>query len=1834
MSFNTEKFGLVALQRGDVMSVIAEKNNMSIIDSHLAFLLNIQDNFIFNGWELSLASSDIIIGNKIIISEGSGFIDKNFVRSFGSIQYTLNEIGDYFVYIQKKSQYTAFFSKTSNVYSIVCSGLNTPLSVSGFSVNSISKDSIGLIWDFNGEPDIQYYQISRSTDDLVYEEISTVNSNQYLDFGLSQNTIYYYKIIAKNKSGQYSPSSSLSITTSLDLSSPKQINGLIVSSGDSEIFLTWKQSQDQISGYLVEIFSMSADRLTETLIDSSTVLTNSKLFSGLANNILYKVYIYTISINLVQSEGVNTFVNIYQTKFPPIVQNLTISQSQNINSTNVIDLNISFEQNVIIGRTQASKFSIFIQQNYGSWSDQISVNKDISLLNSIVISSYYQSGLKKTITSRKSYLIKIVPVNSDNKNGTQIISYILTQNFVNPHSVSSINFTQIDNDLIVTWENSKSSFVSNIFSLKVINIQDNSYIQLQNEVDLKQANSYIINNFKQYFSKKIEVTIYVVDDFSLSSEALTNSIIIEDIDLLQVPSGVIRTSISTGYGDVYLSWQSVSELDKYYYIWRIVDNGNLASVQIQDYQLVDTILFPTTQYVDYTTQLGVKYFYFITVQDIFGRKQLGPQDNINSYSHLHGYVRGSPMIPPNITSIEQSNYDATINWSYDIDNFDGFEIYRSQNDKISWQKIGSTDKNSSSFIDINGLTKNDTNFYYFVRKFRNQIKFNIVRDQNYIPQSSIYYMKANYDGFNIVYDLKFSKFNNLSDFIQNTVKTQVANHNHTKDDVYDKRIDLGNNVIIRNFISNDNLVFTTQEKIDTATKYVVLVDFVNYTGKYSLNISQKTITFNQSILGTVQIQCIGVNQTYDLVRYRTINKYVADILTSGKLSNRQIQFRHNIKQELSPVKFLGQTENGFEFFYTRQSQIGQIGNSTSFYDFIKSGSYIYSATSNGVMYSPDDGSTWSSVLRTSSPCHSLFVNSNGNLFALCSQSVYISQNNQEWSKCIGTQDASAIRDICQDNLGNIYVSSDLGVFILQSGFGFISPKIVLTNSTDFNITDSFGIYFDSTLSSIKVSTSKGLMQTFDQGNSWSSSSEFNYLDIIYQFQMNLSCIFGLSDNKVYRKKTGDFQIISDVSEYSRRIYYFQNSLYILSDGKVFKTNDSIDINNDTAFKVDVPINISCDVANVDITGFNILSGQMLIGGDCVFNRFDQYGGQLQNIYQNFVTTIPSFYINSKRIKTSAYYNSDQNSVWFDTIVSVQNKVGIVVDYTIYHINNGGWIDLGYSANVSVSKNNNNIFQYSGVSSNGILNLLKNVDFSSITQNNSNLQLSNKYITKYNDNNSKLQNIFSGVETLKNNQTRQSIVFDSFTYYRMSFARNKNNIKFFSIQNILQKQYTVVSGFALTQDNFDKFNIQDLVPYIPQISIPPSQYVFVNSSSGIIKMLQSAGKYDLISIEINFGSSSNNRSHSQIQDGIELVNSGLQFGISDVFNKNIVSMSNFIQRQWTGQIDGTVDIYGYKPFSKYNMINIIPQNDQQFNKIDSSAFYENKVNYTSFGFTMQYISYANYLPWIGSVLIGGLEGLVSIDKTTINFSPVYNDICRNFINTKDIYTNDQIVYIVSQNNIYLSSDLIQWQRYNSFGCNGNFIKFFSNNGIQYIITDIGIYFKIKSQMSFTLSKSITRFDAYTCNSYIVLVDNGIIFYSVDGITWKQTTQQSFDINDLIQYRNQISVASSKGLKFDFGSIINGNPQFGLILTQGTTSLSQAVVINTINISDDKQFIFAGSNSGNVYKIQGQNLISKTQTNLQTIKFVFLIDNKIWAVSNNSIYMQDIGNPIKISTGIPF
>jgi len=1877
MPLITPNYNLTAFTWGDTYSASVDKNRFTIVDNQMAFYSDLIGSGRIDGWDISILDEDNI---ELSLSKGSGLIDIFITNTFGPIDFSVQNNKTTNLFIKRKQDILGGFSGFSNLDELDYNDTTVPASPSGVNISSSEAYKVDLSWGKNNDVDFDYYEIFRSDDDIVFVSIGTTTEVIYQDDTVDQDTIYYYRISAVDVNGNSNSSNSIFITVAQDLIPPLNPIFFQAFAGDSLVQFLWDPSVStnirEIDGYRVSAtpLDVNYENNGDEIVSFVNSSINYAVIDNLQNDIPYRVTINTVNINGILSDGISL------TKVPKEnvqggeVSNIAITYGEGVNDDFNINMNINWDFELDPYFVNPDRFVVTIIENGAKEAEPIIVlgessrNLDVKVipfrneLNEIV----YES-----IEEDTAYTIIVQTSNESGDTSNGIVLRSDSPSFRKPLTVTNLIMTRNeDNSILVSWDNTTSNFFSyNFANLKIVFLNNPSLAEqtlLQDE-NLGKANTYLID--KEYFQQDIryEFDILAVDKFgneSIESSVLFNTI--EDV-VSERPGVPDSQNVSSEEGSILISWElmDINQI-KQYKIWKAIFGSFLSS---SNFTLVDTISSTQSSYRDFDVTIGTNYTYFITAVSVFGEESLNPiDDDYISYPLLIASPKEAvDFIPPeNLSIIQSGAHDVILNWDATVGFFDGYEIFRSFDNKYSFERIGSTTPSQVTFTDVDVLITNGT-YYYLVRKFKNEGEI-ILTESSSVPSDSIFLAEitTSISGGNQVIEINIDdvvEIKDLLDPITSATKVKVDKHLHNFE-IVDRRIDLDSDVIVDLWSTSDFKRYNTTFDIEGASQYVVSVDgqvneeyYKDSNGVvdsvslrqandgsppflYDVNGSTGSVVFESSLYSelegvmspylappSISLQMFGISETKESLPYSRLESLDANQVISGELDTRQLKgLRHEgrMNETLVPVSVPMTSLDNFIYTFLEDNKDpdkNKMGTATTFYDItsvVGTSIELLAATSNGILYSQDNGLKWDKKLSTSTPVFKIFYSSSlQQYFALSSQGVYYKRGDgfSSWVLMKGTEQVKVIRDIIEDPSGNLYISTDLGVYKLKQENALIFfewEQLIIFGPRS---TEAYAMLYDEDEGRILVSNELGVLESLNEGGSWNFTSEFGEQKAVYKFLQENTYIFALTNNEIWRKKIGeDFENIADLdAEISRDMGIFEDILYVNTDNGIVSTRPFEDIFNDTNISITnvfPPLNINNNT--VPVTSISVVNNLLFLGMDRRAFIYD--GEELWIQFEELNSIVPTIFLNEEVQKLGFYYNNSDdnfNNVSFDEKLPFDSTVDVANKYNEYRATNNGWAKQKSISKVIVRKNIDQIGETSTI----VIDKTPFVNF---------------VFPEYND-------INANFATANLLETKTQQLIDDFLNLSLdasddqvntSIANILNSTEEFSSQLYPEIRFVDGQPFVLPilevdlEENTGKIGDSGDVIF-EELDNP----INVDITNGIFYFEEIFDKYDNLNTDI-VGVGFNNigeLTHKELEDSFELSNSGLPSSLSQVYHSNLVKLGIYIEKKFPDEIEDFVTNIQ----TKY----IIPRDKTFYDNLNSTIDYQNQVNKDEYIFTLPYPSTTLFVSDVDKVFVGGNGGLLSIGINDLEMQEVQILELENpFI--KKIILDKSILYVLTNSDIYFSEDFGNtWEILERTGLPNDLNTLTILNNIVLVGADDGIYFK-----SFFQNKWEKAIDSSTPVELMInpdlvfaVIDNNV-YITGDGANFNKIDHQDLaKISDLIKHKNSIYIATKEGLYTDSGSFYGINSSLSLVDLANDNIVSSELVINSLGENND--ILIIGLNEGDYYTLEGDIFILKEDTSLETIHSIEMINSDEWLFGYDLLKIPQLTIPIKVTTGAP-
>jgi len=1856
----TPHYHLGSFLGSDTYSASIDKDRFSIIDNQLSFISDVLEDGKINGWIVSDSSSGSDL--KINISEGTGIINRVVTRTFFDLEVDIEDNTTSYIYMKKKAGVPSRYGPFSYIEDFLYNDTIPPTVPTGLSLSDVTSSSVVATWNTNPETDFYEYILQISTDNIVFEELDRTSSETYNSINLLDNTYYYYKIASVDTSGNISAySSSVSVKTLQDFSTPPAPDYFIYLTGNSQIQIIWSEKNVQmIKNFVIEAQEVDANYNTLGspvlyVLDNNTF---EYVIEGLSNEKTYKVSINSLSYSDIPSEKIELMASPKFNNGPDEVTNITANYSKSVDNPIYNSLNIYWNQGEDPYASSPEKYSITIIENGYRVADAIE-----SFADNLIIDTISYGGICEPVLSDIEYIVKIQAIDSDGNVNHGVITRVFTGLPNVPPSPSSIIISLLENNLVFSWKNGRSNFDHNILTIQDKNLDDLSITDIENGIDYGKSESYAINKTTLIPEHEYIITLQSADSYGQLSLEITSSFVYPELaySLNTAPPVDIIYAFS-GDNQILLIWEAVNrDYTEYYQIWRANftrDTSYLSS----DFALLQTVPSDILSFVDHEVVNGTQYIYFITTIDRFGNVSQNPVDDGYFYHPSASTTALSDDIgfgiPLLIDITNPSGNDLLISWSSSIDNFDGYEIYRSFSNKYSWTKVGSINRGQTSFLDSGALSMGSGYYYYIVRQVRNEgqilVSSSIVSAENSIILAKV----VSSSGSLIITDLYRDLYKLKSD-ISDKLDLWIAGHLHNLAGDSDNRINLADNVIIYDWTTSDNRTFITTEPMVTfiftggaitglieATGYVVRIDDIVTDIPYIINPIKKQIIFSREVLSSsISVECLDLNETINIVSSDRVTSVSATQVESNRLAKETLPEIHHdgrVKEELMPLRFPMISKDGYEFEILQNTlplYKTDIGKSITFYDIRSITSSIFiAATSNGIMISRDSGGDWA-VLYPAEGVYKIHFATNRNKYiAISFGEAYISEDGLGWARLNGLENTSIIRDITDDT-DNIYITTDIGVFAIKDdSYGnLLSCQQLPLYSGE--TTDTYAIWNDDYNSKIVISTEIGLFETINQGLTWSYTTEIDSDLPIWQFVEYGDYIFALCDKFIWRKYKNDtyFSKISYLStKKARSIVIFEDRIIITTDEGVMISDISSDIYIDDKLEMKKEIYLVEDYKPKisPIFALRVINGVLYIGTD----RKLFIGYKLHNInilYDQLGGKIPSVYIDNEDQIIGVYYSITNNKVFFDQKIS-NKKVSVVTQYKIFRAKNKGWLDQKYDANVEVY--DKNILLYTLTNSIVPTSQFSSVVFDSFTEGNSNSKTALKYENEYLLILAELILITGGSPPIIHRSV-QDVLSNLVYLYNKTYSQYIDEVKYASLITIDSNDYFIVD-FEMVPVELAATYFKDiaLIENIPSLEVSQNEVsdMVANASDGVFR---SSIEYDkvlplYIYIKGATLSDAGNFTEKEIEDKIELFDSGLTFSLSEISQGNLVKSGLFLDRTFNSeQTQSTLS-------PLYDSVYITPRDKLWYDTLNSTIDYNMEYEFLGRSIDADYVLCTLYVQEMSSVLLGTDNGLIGVDVTTMDMYTVdleYYLEDGEFI--KDIYRTNNIIYLATDKRIFISYNFgINWYLLESSGMPSGINKIIGFSNKLVLATNSGIYYKFSFDKHWVKSIALNNVKQMLQKNGIFSISENKLYYSSNGVNWSLRGNFGGNVVNNFNFLKTLAFfATNSGLQNDSGTIFG--TQLGLSLVDLSENIltSGSLKINDIAVSPSENQYVAGTDDGYYFVWDSSDglITKKTDSYLDVIhKIIYIDDNIYWMFGNGFLKSNVFPKPIKLSNGTPF
>ena len=948
---------------------------------------------------------------------------------------------------------------------------------------------------------------------------------------------------------------------------------------------------------------------------------------------------------------------------------------------------------------------------------------------------------------------------------------------------------------------------------------------------------------------------------------------------------------------------------------------------------------------------------------------------------------------------------------------------------------------------------------------------------------------------------------------------------------------------------------------------------------------------------------------------------------------------------------------------------------------------LVAGTSQGIMISDDFGGSWKLSRYTDTPVHKFYRGENNRyIWAITATEALIAVDPAYWFEITGTTGVHYIRDIAEDQDGDMFISTDRGVYWVDTSLIKYYPYWRQTQPIDPFTTDCFGLLvFEGSSASdeIWVSTEIGVFSTVDKGESWTSTGLTTQNLPAYQM-INISSdptdpnIFAVTRKHVLRRRgtSGNFRVIANFED-DYDLYdiwemaYFAGNLYISTGQGVFSNSNDVLTSisyQDAEFS---PVfsglkrNGRTNVAMcLDIVETE-LGDRMFIGQEGRLMMADENNWlSLRRDYRNLET--PTFYIDSDQAVIGYIYSNFNNVVVFrEPIPAFSVLYASYLPRRKYYAYNGGWAHTNPYADVFIYLNGEPqwldfTMDYEDVESQ--LTALKTSLESSatLTDFNSLYPDSSTYRT------SSLSHLASILTLLEEDTPDTTAVGSAIVDFIDAYSRflslvtpsyvstNSLSMPRIRLQGISRSSRASGSRAAQFESRFgftalDSTNIN--------INIVTGEVDFTQayaqSTSAAGRAQYTFGKNDELKISIFNANVSNTgeHSHRELEDFMEECNTGLSAGLSNIVCTNLIKSGINIESKHS------------LITSRYDMRNI----QSRFYSADVTGWYDivnSTVDYELILSTdvESQPRYANAIQVIDPSEYGGGNIWVATDRNIVEL-----DVSSEGISVRrtiyplgsdtpgivwDLFQDNNLrIYALTrpvsprETRIMISDDYgNSWTQVDNYNLPNDIYRIRVLNGRRIVSSSGGMYYGDSdidtwypcdvSGTSSTSSThaSITSFASSSFNvevtDFVVSESGGYFYTSGSGIEFFSAGNIGNSVetvNAIHRFKGMTWAGTDRGLFNDSNSVLSDSVAFGRQTgLEDTTSDDALIEVNVITSSGNN--LYCGSSTGKLYRLTGGSWSSYQVPNFGPIHNIVHIDsdggNYLVLCSYNRLRMVDL------------
>jgi hypothetical protein len=565
------------------------------------------------------------------------------------------------------------------------------------------------------------------------------------------------------------------------------------------------------------------------------------------------------------------------------------------------------------------------------------------------------------------------------------------------------------------------------------------------------------------------------------------------------------------------------------------------------------------------------------------------------------------------------------------------------------------------------------------------------------------------------------------------------------------------------------------------------------------------------------------------------------------------------------------------------------------------------------------------------------------------------------------------------------------------------------------------------------------------------------------------------------------------------------------------------------------------------------------------------------------------------------------AVYFDTKITPGDVVEVVNDYSVFSAPDGGWADANYRAIVKVRINEN-------VYTSGIATL----DLGAIGE---------MPLPDFDPRNS--------------NVTKAQEALENLIPYLNGFVDRADQETAFGVKLIVTNEavselYRRIEGFKSTL--YPELQAQVIVPPMtlkftrthPSLDADDKLDVSVqcNVVDGKFAISPPLDKYASVEIDV-YGvpvTDTGSLTHLELEDEVELVNSGLPANLSRVQQANVLKLGIYAEREYPGEQseDGS-------PFQA-NFFTPCSE-DGWYDRLNSSVDYSLRFETSPSGLDLPYAVTVAEVG--GNIWVGGLGGILSIDPDDHYVSKVAFPT-SNRVSALSIYVAGSTTYILTTDGLFKYDGTVLTKDVDLDIPNGTSSLIFLRGSYIVASTD-GLFYRRTFDLAWKKLLDIRDVKMVTTGTYVVVygkdprrISDSVAYTSVDGLSWSSATLlEDLEVTGVARIGSQIYFATTTGLHVqDLSKADGSSPQINLVDLLEDEDESRALVFN--DVAADTERVVAAASDGTYY-VYDSGDFTASDSGLGALHKAQIIDGSIWLFGRQYAKIEDEETAVRLSTG---